>query len=623
MYTTIKAYCIDRTLHISSIPPITSGGENDTCIEVSFDAAWDGYAKTATFYRKKNKVFHVVMTNDACVIPREVMAEPGTLYFSIIGTTTGSTRTATEVALTVEQGAVTGLNPFEPLPDVYKQVLDIEQKNEARLNNLLAGGTTDGELKDLRVGARGKTYPAAGEAIREQFLSISIPAAAIEPSHDLDLNHYTSPANYVFALTSGVINAPDHFIEGADVPRYLVVECFGERNDSLGGIQTWGRQTIYTVDGDKAYCRYFKYDYVSSSFVFNMWRSVNEYNNHRTITSGLDLNGIVEPDNYIVATTEAQNAPFNWAGFLLKVETTSNGWLVQHIHGLHNNPCHYYRVGNNSSGVYTNGATVNWSEWQRALDERDLPVKQNSGQVIVNMGDSIVGNTQDSTSISAVLAKETGATTHNFGFGGCRMSTHDGDPWNAFSMHALADAIASGDFTKQEVAANHADVPAYFTTTVANMKALDFSTVDILTIAYGVNDYTAGRSLDNSNDRLVVDCYGSALRYAIEKILSAYPNIRPVIVTPAWCFWPAADGSVEQDSDTRYFNAEQNTLRDYAQKCIEVAEEYHIPVVRAYHELAINKFNCSRWFNAGDGIHPNSDGRKAIAKLISKTLAGM
>ena len=173
MYTTIKAYCIDRTLHISSIPPITSGGENDTQIEVAFDAAWDGYAKTATFYRKKNKVFHVVMTNDACVIPREVMAEPGTLYFSIIGTTTGSTRTASEVALTVEQGAVTGLNPFVPLPDVYKQVLDIEQKNEARLNNLLAGGTTDGELKDIRVGADGKTYASAGEAVRGQMVQLT------------------------------------------------------------------------------------------------------------------------------------------------------------------------------------------------------------------------------------------------------------------------------------------------------------------------------------------------------------------------------------------------------------------------------------------------------------------
>lgn len=501
----------------------------------------------------------------------------------------------------------------------------------ARVDNIIAhNNDTNGntELVDMRYGARDKTYASAGEAVREQFLALPLPDAAIEPTHDLDLNHYTDPANYVFALTGGLINAPAHFIEGADVPRYLVVECFGERNDSLGGIQTWGRQTIYTVDGDKAYSRYFSYDYVNSVHNFKEWRSVNRYNNHRTITTRLDLNTVVEPDAYIIATTETQNAPFDWAGFLLEVKETSHGWLVQEAHGLHNNPCHYFRIGNNPSGVYTNGAAglvVTWSGWQRSLTESDLQAiqKPNSGQVVVNMGDSLVGNTQDETSISANLAQITGATVHNFGFGGCRMSTHDFAPWTAFSMHALVDAIVSGDFSWQEEAAAHADVPDYFAGTVAAMKAMDFNTVDILTIAYGVNDYTASKSLDNPNDHDAVGCYGGALRYSIEKLLEAYPNIRPVIVTPAWCFWPTTDGSEPETSDTRYFNPEHNTLPDFVQKCVDIAKEYHVPVVNAYDELGINKLNRGHWFNAGDGIHHNAEGRKAMAKLLSNTVEAM
>lgn len=496
----------------------------------------------------------------------------------------------------------------------------------ARLDNLVAGGTADGaEVVDIRVGIHGKAYPSAGTAIREQLLGISCPAPAIEPHHDLNLDHYTASGNYVFAVTEGIENLPNHFIAGADIPRYLVVEGFGERIADLNNIQTWGRQTVYTKDGEKAYCRYFRWDYASTAFVFEEWKSVNRYNNHRIVTTATDLNTIVEPDEYIIAVAGAPNAPFDWGGFLLSVSTYSHGWLVQDVHGLHGNPCHYYRVGNNPGQDRVNGANgTTWSEWKKVLSDEDIPAvsKPNSGYVIANMGDSIVGNFRDNTSVSIHLAEMTGATTYNFGFGGCRMSTHD-DPWGAFCMHSLADAIVSGDFTWQERAAQNTEVPDYFAGTVATMKETDFSTVDIMTIAYGVNDYTAYKGLDNANNPKDIEYYGGALRYSLEKIMKAYPNIRPVIVTPCWSYWPDANGEIMEDSDTRYYNLEKDTLAAFASKCVEIANEYHIPVVDAYNDRAINKFNHSHWFNPGDGIHPNEKGRKSIAKLMSKTISGM
>ena len=157
----------------------------------------------------------------------------------------------------------------------------------------------------------------------------------------------------------------------------------------------------------------------------------------------------------------------------------------------------------------------------------------------------------------------------------------------------------------------------------AKMKEMDFSKVDVMTIAYGVNDYTAYKGLDNASNPKDVEYYGGALRYSLEKILNAYPNIRVVIVTPCWCFWPDGNGGVIEDSDTRYYNLEQDTLAEFAKKCVEIGNEYHIPVVDAYKGLSINKFNHSHWFNAGDGIHPNEKGRKALAKLMGKTICGM
>lgn len=189
MYSTIKARVADQTLTITSAPKLASGGENEIRVEVGFDAYWDGLGKTAIFYRKENHVYHVVMVNDVCVIPREVMAEAGRLYFGVIGTAGSSVRTTEVVALKVEQGAITGLGNLEPLPDVYKQVLEAYENAErsivaetsarkqevaverARIDNLIANGGTsdDAELVDIRVGADGKTYPTAGKAIRSLY----------------------------------------------------------------------------------------------------------------------------------------------------------------------------------------------------------------------------------------------------------------------------------------------------------------------------------------------------------------------------------------------------------------------------------------------------------------------
>lgn len=175
MYSTIKAKVADQTLTITSVPKLASGGANEIRVEVSFDAYWDGFGKTAIFYRKENQVYHVVMVNDVCVVPREVMAEAGRLYFGVMGAAGSSVRTTEVVALKVEQGAITG-TVSAPLPDVYKQVLSEYGVLSARVSNLVAGGTVDGsELADVRVGADGKTYPSAGEAVRDQFTAATYP----------------------------------------------------------------------------------------------------------------------------------------------------------------------------------------------------------------------------------------------------------------------------------------------------------------------------------------------------------------------------------------------------------------------------------------------------------------
>lgn len=179
MYTKIVAQVFDQTLRVTNIPKLASGGENEVRVEVTFDTLWTGFGKTAIFYRenKKNQVYHVVMKADSCLIPREVLVEPGVVCFGILGTSGSTVRTTEVVALTVAQGAITG-TVGAPLPDVYKQIASAYGSvatevavERARIDNLIANGgaTADAELVDIRVGANGVTYPTAGDAVREQL----------------------------------------------------------------------------------------------------------------------------------------------------------------------------------------------------------------------------------------------------------------------------------------------------------------------------------------------------------------------------------------------------------------------------------------------------------------------
>ena len=178
MYTAITVRVIDQALQVTNIPKIASGGVNVNRVEATFCELWEGYGKTACFYRRENQIYRVVMQNDSCIIPWEVLTEPGTLYFFILGTDGVTERPTETVQLTVEKGAITGLSPYEPLPDVYKQVLGAyggtQQElavERARINNLATNGGTssDAELIDVRVGYDGKTHDSAGAAVRAQI----------------------------------------------------------------------------------------------------------------------------------------------------------------------------------------------------------------------------------------------------------------------------------------------------------------------------------------------------------------------------------------------------------------------------------------------------------------------
>ena len=250
---------------------------------------------------------------------------------------------------------------------------------------------------------------------------------------------------------------------------------------------------------------------------------------------------------------------------------------------------------------------------------QNLPLR---GKTIVNFGDSIFAKRSAPTDISSFIAQLTGATVHNCAFSGCRMAEigESYESTNAFSMVALTDAIISGDFSRQEAVIGETteDEASLKRQHLTNLENVDFTKVDIVTIAYGTNDWTSGVGLTS---------YGNALSYAIEKILTTYPTVQIFVCLPTFR-WKASEetesGYVDTDGDEWTNSITGLKLRDFIEKARTISESYRVQVIDNYYGLGLNRFNTylsTDWKTFyTDNTHPNARGSKLIAEHIVNEL---
>lgn len=232
-----------------------------------------------------------------------------------------------------------------------------------------------------------------------------------------------------------------------------------------------------------------------------------------------------------------------------------------------------------------------------------------SGRKVVVFGDSIIGMTRDQTSVPAYAAAYTGAKIYNAGFGGCRMSVHPSSGYAAFSMWALAEAVATGTWTTQDAQASSGQ--DYFTEQLSTLKGIDFNSVNVVVIHYGTNDFAANVAIDDETDDAKTTTVCGALRYSIRKLLTAYPKLKIYISLPLYRMW---DG-VGAETHT---NSLGKKLSEYNAAIEAVAAEFNLPVIDGYKRLGINALNDSAY--STDGTHLSDHGRRAFGELIGGNL---
>lgn len=238
---------------------------------------------------------------------------------------------------------------------------------------------------------------------------------------------------------------------------------------------------------------------------------------------------------------------------------------------------------------------------------------------VVFLGDSILGQVRDETSVAALLARNLGKSVFNGAFGGTNMAKMEADrsmspKKGMLSMGELALAIVYDDFGVQQTLRIRENGTDYFSQTIDELAGIDFSQVEILVIEHGMNDYFDVVPLYNEEDPYDTYTYTGALRTALEALQKKYPDLRIVLVTPTYSWLMSENRTCEE------WDGGSGTLEDYVTAEKYLAREYGVELVDLFH----NFYRHEEWddwkLTTLDGVHPNETGRRMIADKLTEAL---
>ena len=162
----------------------------------------------------------------------------------------------------------------------------------------------------------------------------------------------------------------------------------------------------------------------------------------------------------------------------------------------------------------------------------------------------------------------------------------------------------------------------YYMARTANLTG-----ADLVTVAYGVNDWKGNIPLGTINDPVngdgdgnPVSIYGG-VKATIEAIMASNPLCRIVVLTPLNCL---GYGHMYKDSSRyglTYKYSSSGTLEDVFQAIVNVCELYGVPYIDMTHKSPVNMLNI--YDCLPDGIHPSLTAHAMIARYLTGALQGV
>lgn len=229
----------------------------------------------------------------------------------------------------------------------------------------------------------------------------------------------------------------------------------------------------------------------------------------------------------------------------------------------------------------------------------------------VCFGDSITGMFADKTDYPSMMEHNTDLTCFNVGFSGSQLTDHSNANYRPFSLNRLADAVVSKDFTSQDATAKTCG--GLYPEHLSTLKSIDFSKVDFVTVFFGTNDWSNNATLKSEDDKSEESKQHTnvedALKYSIQTLLTAYPHLRFLVLTP---YWRSVSSGKDSDIDANNKGVYLIDFSDYIEKIAE--ENLHVPTINLYRRSGANAIT-NRYYTS-DGTHPTEMLKRIIAKQI-------
>lgn len=242
---------------------------------------------------------------------------------------------------------------------------------------------------------------------------------------------------------------------------------------------------------------------------------------------------------------------------------------------------------------------------------------------VLFLGDSIVGQYRDDTSIPALTARQLGTTAVNGAFGGTTMSLQNRENRDAYyhdglSFSQLARAVAAQDLGVQQTIRTRDYVTMHFKDVVDELDRVDFSSVKTVVIIYGMNDYTTGSPISNPLDPEDPYTMEGAMRTGISFLRQAYPELRIIFMSPTYCWFLNTMGITDETCETNDYGG--GYMEDYVEAQRRVAQECGVEFLDLYHDFYPHADYQDWQLYTEDGIHPNEAGRQKIAQTLAAYL---
>lgn len=135
----------------------------------------------------------------------------------------------------------------------------------------------------------------------------------------------------------------------------------------------------------------------------------------------------------------------------------------------------------------------------------------------------------------------------------------------------------------------------------------DFSGCDLVTLAFGVNDWKGGSALGTVSDATTAQTVCGVMKHCIEKILDDEPLCQVVLISPFNSRGYAASWASMSKANNYgigyAFSASSGTLEDMYQAYKDIADYYGLKLIDFTHDSVVNRENLESVLP--DGVHPS------------------